>query len=207
MAATHLDLSHNLLWHPGTVVHLVQQLPSLTTLDLSHNRLHIPLTDPPANQLRVLVLNATLLPWQDVLQLARCLPQLEELHVCSNRIRCLDNGDAMCRALPQLRVLDLDDNALDDWQQVASLQQLPSLTRLQLNGNALRSITPSVQAPQCGATPFAALASLSLGGNRIDSWASVDALASMTSLTARFNTCVCHDGGVTPRLHAGAALV
>lgn len=140
-AATHLDLSHNLLWQPSTVADLINQLPSLTTLDLSYNRLAPPLANPPANRLRVLVVNATLLPWRDVLHLARYLPQLEELHACANAIHHLDgDGVSLAEALPKLRVLDLDNNALDDWARVARLQQLPCLTRLQLNGNALHRI-------------------------------------------------------------------
>lgn len=140
-AATHLDLSHNLLWRSNTLARLIQQLPSLTTLDLSYNRLATPLTSPPANQLRVLVLNSTFLPWEDVLHVAGHLSQLEELHACGNRIRNLQHG-MLAASLPRLRVLDLDDNDLCDWAQVAAtVQQLPHLTRLQLNGNAVQQVT------------------------------------------------------------------
>lgn len=79
------------------------------------------------------------------------MPNLEQLHACSNRIRGL--GDAadvdpattaehLARALPQLRVLDLDNNMVDDFGQVLLLGKLPMLTRLQLNNNRI----PDVQA-------------------------------------------------------------
>ena len=95
-------------------------------------------------------------------------PQLEELHLCGNRITDLSFNPDLCQQLtnlkvavlhhdleeivdcllystktttrPSLQTLDLENNMISDWQEVCRLQSLPALERLLLSGNKISSL-------------------------------------------------------------------
>ena len=107
-------------------------------------------------------------------------PQLEELHMCGNRIADLSFNPALCPQLtslkvavlhhgleefvdcllssmrivtlrPSLQTLDLENNEISSWQEVCRLQSLPALERLLLSGNKISSL--SYPTPGTGTRP------------------------------------------------------
>ncbi|KAJ9518795.1 hypothetical protein QJQ45_026091, partial [Haematococcus lacustris] len=200
---TELDLTGNLIgdW-TSFVPALMQACTSLQTLNLSDNRLgfgSVPGSIHSLPRLRVLVLNDCHASWHDVLALEPQLPALQELHLSGNGLHDLagqapapaspaaaggEQLEGTCLALvtgfTALQVLSLEDNALKDWQEVARLQQLPSLTTLILSHNPLTSVSypGGVQAGtgHSARPPFAALQRLIMAGCALASWADVDAL-------------------------------
>ncbi|KAK9806127.1 hypothetical protein WJX72_002459 [[Myrmecia] bisecta] len=178
-----LDLSANLLpsWH--SVAALADELPRLTVLNLSLNRMRFPdatsaLPAQRFGQLHTLVFNQCWITWAQVVAVAGSAPGLRELHLCGNAICSLQApGTAQqLTSLSQLQVLDLEDNGLSEWQEVEQLAGLPCLERLLLSGNQLTEVHYPLGATAGQDGPFAALKSLLLGENRLASWASVDAL-------------------------------
>ena len=99
-----------------------------------------------------------------VLQLQHNVPNLRELHLCNNDIKHLShpadqlsfsnlqvdllltspNTPYSCcyHAFgPILQLLDLENNQIEAWEEVASLSNLPCLQHLWLGGNHLRHVT------------------------------------------------------------------
>eukprot|EP00897_Mesotaenium_endlicherianum_P007957 jgi/Mesen1/718/ME001096S10747 len=131
-----LNLSGHLLPDWQAVAGIARELPALAVLDLSNSRLTLgaPWRLPRAfESLQTLVLNRTAIQWAQVAAIERCCPRLEELHLCHNGIRGLQlpAGDAASE-LPDpadrwqhLRLLDLEDNGIAEWSEVAGLAHLP----------------------------------------------------------------------------------
>lgn len=167
-ALSELDLSHNLIGDWAFVSALLQGLPGLQSLNLSSNRLELPaaalplapappVAVPVLPSLATLVLNGCGVSWPQAVALGQRLPGLRELRLCGNGISSLhlpaagaagaaEAGDAaqqeamLAAAFSQLRVLDLEGNALAGWGEVQLLSRLPALQALQLGGNALASV-------------------------------------------------------------------
>ncbi|KAK9826423.1 hypothetical protein WJX81_003979 [Elliptochloris bilobata] len=134
--------------------------------------------------LRLLVLNRTGATWAQVLRLGPWLPALVELHACGNAIRSLAvDGleEGSTGMLARLQALDLEDNALAEWAEVARLAPLTALTRLQLSGNRLAGVACSAQQPGSPAA-FERLQVLLLGDNALSGWADVEAMAAFPAL-------------------------
>ncbi|GFY95243.1 tubulin folding cofactor E [Actinidia rufa] len=92
-----------------------------------------------------------------------------------------------------LRLLNLEDNCIADWNEILKLSQLKSLEQLQLNKNKLNRIwfpdydivqdQPSgCESVENSNRPFQNLCCLLLGCNNIDDLASIDSLNSFPSL-------------------------
>eukprot|EP00731_Ephydatia_muelleri_P023176 Em0015g759a len=192
---THLDLSQNLLLSSWNVVAVMtNELPHLTTLNLSEN---IPLalcdirgqsTVSFVSSLRTVYLNEMGLTWAKASKILQMMPSgLEELHLCKNQIDGFGSPDES-KVLPSnLKLLNLEVNKLTNWSEVLKLTYLVSLRTLILNENRL----PTVFFP-CNAdhTYFPALESLSLRMSGINSWSSVNAIASLHSLhELKFRNC------------------
>jgi Leucine-rich repeat (LRR) protein len=163
-----LDLAENLLKEWSVVAELGLQLPGLQSLDLRGNRLVAEpcAAPPPFQNLRVLVLNATGLTWQDTVSLAPQMPRLTELHVAGNGISSLLADSPLPEAFPVLEQLDLDTNQLSDWSEVARLADLPCLTKLTLSANQIDAI--SIPKSSAGEAPaFAHLRSLYITRNTL----------------------------------------
>jgi hypothetical protein len=82
-----LDLTGNLISDWEEIGALCEQLPALTTLNLSCNSLSSDIKSlPQLKNIRVLVLNNSGLSWTQVEILRRSLPGIEELHLMGNMI-------------------------------------------------------------------------------------------------------------------------
>lgn len=86
-----LDLAQNKLQKWDEIFGILSHMPRVEFLNLSKNRLSIPLLAPPINtptenlsRLRSLVLNGTCLDWESVETLLKYLPALNELHLSLN---------------------------------------------------------------------------------------------------------------------------
>ena len=114
-------------------------------------------------RLSVLILSRTALDFGQVLALEAALPNLQELHLCGNNLTTFDPprttygawasttgdrrndnrgrvGKPLLDRFTKLRVLNLSENAFDDWRQIWRLAWLPSLEKLLLNDNRLTEI-------------------------------------------------------------------
>lgn len=185
-----LDLTGNLLadWH--AVSQICNELPALRVLDLSRNRLN--LRDDPSPvfaHLQTLVLNYCHINWRQVEILRDLLPVLEELHLCGNAIEVLElkQGDVYVDGFKCLRLLNLEDNSIESWEEVLKLSKLESLEQLYVGCNRLKKIFYPANFDGCGDggcnfKPFISLRCLLLGGNSIQDWPSIDALNSFPNL-------------------------
>nr|AAG51824.1 unknown protein; 52097-54266 [Arabidopsis thaliana] len=151
-----LDLTGNLISDWEEIGALCEQLPALTTLNLSCNSLSSDIKSlPQLKNIRVLVLNNSGLSWTQ------------------------STSSSDDQAFNSLRLLNLDDNCISDWSEVLKLSQLPCLEQLYLNKNKLSRIFQSVngtESSEKGSDPFPSLSCLLLGANNIGDLASVDAL-------------------------------
>ncbi|KAK9812378.1 hypothetical protein WJX73_006240 [Symbiochloris irregularis] len=148
--------------------------PSLSELELASN----PLRDWE----ETLVLNGTGISWQQVQAIECYLPDLAELHLCSND---LEGPDRALSGFQKLTVLSLDHNSMKTWAAVAALGSLPSLVSLSLAANNICSIEPlppgSTQSAG-GTGPFQRLQTLLLADNALSAWSCVDALDTFPAL-------------------------
>ena len=116
-------------------------------LRLAHSFLH---GRPSFKGLRILILSNTGLPWGEAMRAGQAMPSLEELHMCQNHVALLDGSDArgeeseskttVQESFPQLRVLNLAENDISSWAEVARLGHLPRLQHLLLHHNQLASV-------------------------------------------------------------------
>lgn len=203
----HLCLSANLFGSWPHVHPIAHHLSSLRVLNLSGNRLQRAAdlaALPPCAHVHTLVLNGCALSWQDAVHVGRCMRGLKELYMGENDVaalNCLESDSELAAAFPELRVLDLTDNALPGWAATRPLAALPQLTELKLSGNSLRAVgAPGAHDPRrttprrrawCGhhgcrvpaGEALGGLRSLLLAGCEISDWASVDHLAALSALT------------------------
>ncbi|KAK6919830.1 CAP Gly-rich domain [Dillenia turbinata] len=190
-----LDLTGNLLSEWKDVGAICEQLPALHTLNLTNNRMaHEVEGLPLLENIRVLVLNDIGVDWLQVEMLKQWMPTIEELYLIGNNIRAImPTSSAFVEGFNCLRLLNLEDNSLDQWDEILKLSQLRSLEQLYLTENNLKQIFyPDNQKLQevfngyksleSSHKPFHNLHCLLLGGNNIEDPASVDSLNLFPSL-------------------------
>ncbi|KAG1706288.1 hypothetical protein DVH05_001436 [Phytophthora capsici] len=185
---TELDLSRNLFSQWSDILDILRELPLLKTLILSGNRFILNEGDGVFQNVKVLVLNQTLLSWSDVEKLlTRHFPSLEQLHLVENeyddnQLQLFTSG----RRFESLSVLDLSLNAFKSWNQVLQVVggTFVNLSHLLLNGNRIVTLAGNAQP----VSVFQKLTTLSLSENLVDSWTSIDALNAFPLLdTLRFS--------------------
>lgn len=185
---TELDLSRNLFSQWSDILDILRELPLLKTLILSGNRFILKEGDGVFQNVKVLVLNQTLLSWSDVEKLlTRHFPSLEQLHLVENeyddnQLQLFTSG----RRFESLSVLDLSLNAFKSWNQVLQVVggTFVNLSQLLLNGNRIVTLAGNAQP----VSVFQKLTTLSLSENLVDSWTSIDALNAFPLLdTLRFS--------------------
>ncbi|EFJ23244.1 hypothetical protein SELMODRAFT_175129 [Selaginella moellendorffii] len=177
-----LDLTGNLISDWNFVTCLCEELPRLRAVDLSYNRIDIrpEMPRPPLN-LRTVVLNYCSLSWEQVDMLSKSLPFVEELHLRHNNIRLLQTSGEAVEGFEELRVLNLEGNSLESWDEMMKLSSLRSLKTLNVSGNAITKVSyPENIKDQW---PFLQLSCLLLGKNQLADWESVDALDKFPNLT------------------------
>ncbi|GER27598.1 tubulin-specific chaperone E [Striga asiatica] len=198
-----LDLTGNLLDNWEDIGVLCKGLLALTTLNLSNNYLSPDIINVSQfGNIRVLVLNQT-----GVEVLKDSLPHVEELHLMGNELKeitvsntydsavvaFLPLSSGVVQGFNSLKLLNLENNSISDWNEIIKLSHLPSLEQLFLNNNNINRIWYSdcgeLGEPNSGCEshdksfkPFNNLCSLSLGGNSIEDLESVDSLNSFPNL-------------------------
>ena len=193
-SVTDLDLTNNLMTDWQQVSDMLQTLPRLACIKLSHNHMQ-PFPSPSTvvftplaasfNRLQALVLNGVPSGWSTVRLLAshQQLPHLTELHLAQNSLQtfgdaCVAAAEDMAQWFPLLRVLDLSHNRLTEWSEVCRLAFLPRLQHLQLNHNQLTAVIYATSATSASASAaFSTLTSLSLSDNDLSSLSSLTALS------------------------------
>ncbi|XP_024384282.1 tubulin-folding cofactor E isoform X1 [Physcomitrium patens] len=186
-----LDLTGNLLpdWHE--VKRICDELPALRILELSCSRFPFAAAAKPllvSSNLTGVALNHCGLTWSQVDILKHYLPNIQDLSLIGNCISNFKDGNedagGFVQGLQTLRLLNLDDNYLEDWQEVMKLSKLPSLAKLCLNGNRLTLVEYLARSGDRNSTslPFVSLLCLYLGRNNLADWSSVDALDWFPSL-------------------------
>ncbi|KAJ3371209.1 hypothetical protein HDU91_005543 [Kappamyces sp. JEL0680] len=160
-----VDLSRNLLSGIEAVADICVHLPNLRILRLNHNRFKV----------RVLTLDTSLLLWEQLNELDPHFPALEEIHARNNRI-CSLEAPLTTLSWSNIKVIDLEHNAIQDWMQVEQLGVLSSLANLNIAHNQISS----TRVPQTG--HFVSLATLNVSHNSIKSWEDVHHLNSFPAL-------------------------
>ncbi|XP_073013996.1 tubulin-folding cofactor E [Typha latifolia] len=193
-----LDLTGNLLSNWEDIGSLCEALSSLEVLDLTNNIMECDVMELPSlKRIRVLVLNNCHVTWELVEKLKISLPALEELHLMANKLKTITPGPSasvttFIEGFSSLRLINLEDNCVDVWDNILKLSHLRSLEQLHLNKNNLKHIFYPSNHPgilnyctsdDISSVPFENLQCLLLGCNEIEDLASVDSLNFFPNLT------------------------
>ncbi|EEF36877.1 tubulin-folding cofactor E [Ricinus communis] len=188
-----LDLTGNLLSEWKDIGTICEQLPALAALNLSNNLMSRTIAElSQLKNIHILVLNNTGINWTQVEVLNHLLPAIEELHLMGNGIgTIMSSSSSIVQGFDSLRLLNLEDNFIAEWNEILKLSSLRSLEQLYLNKNRLKRIfypdADTIDKLLTGSEsnveiPFQNLRCLLLGGNRIEDLASVDSLNSFPRL-------------------------
>lgn len=147
---------------------IVQQIPTLRSLDLSSNHLMMPGIEDDElklENLESLILNSCgLSNWNDVLVIARTCPSLREFSIKQNDIKTIEDSS---ESLQNLETLVISENNISDFDEILKLSNLSKLRELLLNNNQLTS----VKLPHCDYTErlkvFKSLERINLRNNPI----------------------------------------
>ncbi|KAM3729408.1 hypothetical protein ACB098_12G009100 [Castanea mollissima] len=189
-----LDLTGNLLSEWKDVSTICEQLPALAALNLSNNLMSLDICGlAQLKSIRILVLNDTGIKWTQIEKLKHSLPAIEELHLMGNNISTIEpTSSSVVQGFDSLRLLNLEDNCIAEWDEILKLSQIRGLEQLHLNKNNLNRIYYPHNTriheflggneSQKERKLFTNLRCLLLGGNNIEDLASVDVLNSFTKL-------------------------
>ncbi|XP_010246137.1 PREDICTED: tubulin-folding cofactor E isoform X2 [Nelumbo nucifera] len=190
-----LDLTGNLLSEWKDVGSICEELPTLEVLNLTNNSMMHDINGlPMLKSIHILVLNNCGITWAQVEILKQSLPAIEELHLMGNKLRTLMPASSnYVQGFNSLRLLNLEDNFIDTWDEILKLSRLKRLEQLHLNKNNLKNIfypdydprqdlQDGNEALEKCYKPFENLQCLLLGGNMIENLSSVDSLNSFPNL-------------------------
>ncbi|KAJ4809988.1 Tubulin-specific chaperone E [Rhynchospora pubera] len=177
-----LDLSGNLLSNWQDIASLCEALLSLQMLDLTSNLMEHEVTEYPSlKNIHLLVLNNCGITWDVVEKLKVSVPLVAELHLMANELKMIEpTAGPFVQEFNSLRLLNLEANNIDSWDEILKLSHLRSLEELHLNKNKLKTIYYPSSDASC--VSFENLQCLLLGRNDISDVASVDSLNSFPSL-------------------------
>ncbi|CAG8485532.1 411_t:CDS:10 [Diversispora eburnea] len=183
-----LNLSKNLLSDWEIVDSICQQLKKLEVLRLNHNRFQALETIPKFtgfSNLKSLSLNYTRITWDQVVLFEPCLPNLENLQLGFNNIENLSSGNNQetnkkkVKGFLKLKILNLESNAINMWDEVIRFSELPNFEILFINNNFIDQI--SYQKGEEG-EGFPKLRYLNISENKISDWNSINELNKFPSL-------------------------
>ncbi|XP_072934011.1 tubulin-specific chaperone E [Epargyreus clarus] len=180
-----LDVSRNLFANWREIVQLSAQLPDLTELDVSKNRMAIDMPEETLAQLSINFANLEKLnisvcdyEWQDLIALSHLWPNVNEIIAAYNRIKKITPPDT----LRTLTVLRLDGNPINSWYEVMKLGRLKNLKVLSLNDCYIEEIRFNDDPGNAKVDLFEKLEVLFLNRNRIMDWRSVSELDKLKNL-------------------------
>eukprot|EP01063_Lacrimia_lanifica_P012913 TRINITY_DN19603_c0_g1_i1.p1 TRINITY_DN19603_c0_g1~~TRINITY_DN19603_c0_g1_i1.p1 ORF type:complete len:537 (+),score=169.54 TRINITY_DN19603_c0_g1_i1:77-1687(+) len=183
---TDLNLSYTLVSRWATVVDVLEHLPSLRSLTLSHNHFEPFVASESARSeksfpsLTSLAVTQTNFSWDAVRHLLGLLPELTELNASDNPFTTAPLAAAEA---PALSVLRLDRTNVASWDALSQdLAGAGSLQQLHLSGTPLAAIGPAAPGGEEGESVgwlslAGRLKGLYLRGTRIAEWTSVENLA------------------------------
>ncbi|CAL4910786.1 unnamed protein product [Urochloa decumbens] len=185
-----LDLTGNLFSQWQDISALCQALASLEVLNLTNNTMENDVTESPMlENIHILVLNNCGVTWELVEKIKVSFTCLNELHLMSNKLKTIMTpAGKFVQGFNTLRLLNLEDNHIDSWDEIVKLSYLKSLEQLHLNKNRIKHVKYPSNLPSHGplddasAVPFENLQVLLLGSNEIDDFSSVDSLNLFPSL-------------------------
>ncbi|XP_055949977.1 tubulin-specific chaperone E-like [Argiope bruennichi] len=179
-----LDLSQNLFSTWDAVNGIVKQLPYLSILVLSKNRLRIFEGEETIREiyksLKMLVLNDVAYCWKEILSCAVLWPFIEQLCVLDNGITTLEAPTFPI--FSKLKLLSLDNNPLKNWSEVNKLGDLMNLEEIHLDNTSLESIEFPDASPIEKTNFFPSLKVLSIKNNRFERWQDIGELNKLKSL-------------------------
>jgi len=173
-----LDISANLFHTWILISEICMQLPHLAVLNISDNKLNIPLNPEDLKHafknLKQLFMSSMDYNWQEVMGCSLMWPAIENLAVPYNNISSI--GLLPNEQFASLKNLNLEGNPIENWEDVNQLGQLPNLEQLSLYGTGLKNI-------QIKKNSFLKLSKLSLSNNRLSQWKHVSELDKLPKLT------------------------
>ncbi|KAJ6297204.1 hypothetical protein OIU78_022851 [Salix suchowensis] len=195
---TGASLSYLGVSNPGSPNEISRIVPNLKELDLTGNLLSEwkevkQATAKLADYFKIF-LNNTGIKWTQIEVLKDLLPVIEELHLMGNGINAIQTASSsIVHGFHSLRLLNLEENCIAEWNEILKLSQLRSLEELHLNKNNLNHIfypdhdtinkmVGGDESHDQSCIPFQNLRCLLLGGNNIEDLASVDSLNSFPKL-------------------------
>lgn len=181
-----IDVSQNLFSNWREIIQLSSQLPDLSELDVSKNRMAIDMPEETLTQLSINFTNLEKLnisvcdyEWSDLLALSHLWPNINELIAAYNRIKKITSPKV---TLHTLTVIRLDGNPIDSWQEILNLGMLKNLKVLSLNDCVIEEIRFNDDPNNGKVDVFENLEILFLNRNRINDWRSVSELNKLKSL-------------------------
>ncbi|KRT78354.1 hypothetical protein AMK59_6524 [Oryctes borbonicus] len=174
-----LDISKNLFSNWLVIFDICKQLKNLTWLNVSENNLLIPedLSSYNFPSVQILICGTLGLTWRDMLKLSHVFPNLEELRVPNNKIKHLDTP--IENDFKNLKVLDLENNLIEDWNEILKLRVITNLEQLSIENIGLKIIRFS-ETPNSNIFPN--LKKLILTNNLLNDWESVGELNKLQNL-------------------------
>ncbi|PBK93057.1 hypothetical protein ARMGADRAFT_1012740 [Armillaria gallica] len=174
-----LDLSMSLVPSWDVVASITAELPGLTRLVLNRNRLASPSDTFKMSSafMRVtdLQLNDTLTSWDQMLEIVRFMPKLQQVEMGYNHLMRLSEGLDTVYPTVTIQSINLDSNSLSDWIHIMEClgHSCTSLTTIILTSNDIKEIP----FPTERQSRLPAIRSVSLSANGLGSWRDIDALA------------------------------
>jgi hypothetical protein len=184
-----LDLTDNLLSDWDVIRNILKSFPNLKFLNLTNNLLHETINDNQSNmgekldnvksKMSKLVLNGNNITWSTVTKLVETMPELDELHLCTNNLNNPSSTESNLNH-SNLKQLYLSCNPISDFAAVKQnlIYSCPRLMILSLAECPVNTL-PDVNENQDGLN---SLNSLNMSTTAINSWQEVDKLRKFKGL-------------------------
>eukprot|EP00871_Galdieria_phlegrea_P002112 jgi/Galph1/2901/GphlegSOOS_G1577.1 len=197
-----LDLSYNLFSRFEDILPILDNLPRLRSLILSLNKFvfdgdiqHALQLQERSYPLKLLVLNNCFNSFECILHVLHYFPSLEELHLSQNP--CNYDFAALVERCPNLKVLHLENNHLEEWRQLIPLSRLQFLRKLSLADNRISSLNYLQSLNDF--TGFPSLEMINLSGNVLKGLGVINGLGRFPILKSlRIKDLLLEDGSVCP---------